>query len=407
MPTKASPVSSAGFGLFTLLFKLLLIFLTSQFFLNSEWFRYLSSDLSVWTDFLTKCRMGLIPYVDFTREYPVGAGALYWMLSWFWNPASGLNHFIFIHAVAMAFFDSINAVLFFLILEKLRVKPRERILWTIIFVCLPTALFLTPFRFESTVLLFVLWGYLKYLENQFFQAVFLWSLGAQIKWFPFVIVAALVLQKGQKLLALRLIGLCLGVTLACNLPFLILCYLKNGNGWNFFSTYFYHVHRPLYWDTVLGAAELWFGPISWERWASLWSGAAMVVLFFYKPRLRFEFKVASVLMVAFVLNRIYSTQFNLWFYPFLIFGLLSLPVQSAGRVRLVTCFVCLELLNILVYPFGFAASLNEMHEFLPLIALHKGGAGTVIFSGAIALRALILVGMFLLMLRKDQVSVRS
>jgi hypothetical protein len=158
----------------------------------------------------------------------------------------------------------------------------------------------------------------------------------------------------------------------------------------------FHLRRPLYWDTLLGVGQIWLGPLPWERHAGLWSLGLMLLAVVIKPRMKIEDKGVLVCLAGVLFNRIYSTQFNLWFYPFLILGILA----SGGRRRraLVVVFVILDVLNVIVYPFSFAGAVAEMGGFFPWSA-RESGPWTVVFSAAIALRTLAVTVLAALLLR--------
>jgi hypothetical protein len=104
--------------------------------------------------------------------------------------------------------------------------------------------------------------------------------------------------------------------------------------------------------------------------------------------MRLEYKGALLCIAAILFNRIHSTQFHLWFYPFLILGLLAEPRPTLRRI--VPLLVVLDLVNVLVYPFAFAHAYGEMGGFTPFSARAAGGAWTAVFSAAIVLRAVLL-----------------
>jgi hypothetical protein len=55
---------------------------------RSAWMPHLVQDIVSWRSFLEQSRLGLVPYVDFSKEYPVGGGLLYWALAWLVDPAT-------------------------------------------------------------------------------------------------------------------------------------------------------------------------------------------------------------------------------------------------------------------------------------------------------------------------------
>jgi hypothetical protein len=72
---------------------------------------HLKYDLETWREYLQHLRQGGIPYVDFPREYPVGAGAFYWLLSPLFHAYSE-PHDIHMHCAVMSGIDVLNTALF-------------------------------------------------------------------------------------------------------------------------------------------------------------------------------------------------------------------------------------------------------------------------------------------------------
>ena len=160
----------------------------------------------------------------------------------------------------------------------------------------------------------------------------------------------------------------------------------------------FHVKRPLYWDTLLGVGQIWLGPLPWERYAGLWSLVFMLAAVVVRPRLPIEYKGVLVCLAAVFFNRIYSTQFNLWFYPLLILG--ALGEDERGRRRVLAFFAVLDLLNVLVYPVSFAGAVEEMGGFFPSGAREAGGSWTKVFSAAIVLRTMVVAALAFWLLRR-------
>jgi hypothetical protein len=159
----------------------------------------------------------------------------------------------------------------------------------------------------------------------------------------------------------------------------------------------FHVKRPLYWDTLLGVGQIWLGPLPWERYAGLWSLVLMLAAVVVRPRMSIEYKGVLICLAAVFFNRIYSTQFNLWFYPFLILGMLG--DDRGDRRRIAVTFVILDLLNVLIYPISFAGAVAEMGGFFPGAA-RAAGRWTVVFSAAIVLRTVVVAVLALLILMR-------
>jgi hypothetical protein len=124
----------------------------------------------------------------------------------------------------------------------------------------------------------------------------------------------------------------------------------------------------------------------------------MLLAVVVRPRMAIEYKGVLVCLAGIVFNRIYSTQFNLWFYPLLLLGILA-DDDARRRRWLVWTFVVLDVLNVIVYPFSFAGAVAEMGGFFPGAARAGGGGSTVVFSAAIVLRTVVVVGLAAFLLR--------
>jgi hypothetical protein len=95
--------------------------------------------------------------------------------------------------------------------------------------------------------------------------------------------------------------------------------------------------------------------------------------------MRLEDKGALVCIAAILANRIHSTQFHLWFYPFVILGLLAEPARAVRRM--VPLLAALDLTNVLVYPFAFAYAYGEMDGFAPFAARAAGAMDRRLLRG--------------------------
>lgn len=356
---------------------------------RSPWMPHLVQDIVSWRRFLEQSRAGLVPYVDFSKEYPVGAGLLYWALGGLVDPAD-TKGVVLLHAALMSAVDVANAALFYRIATAV---DRGRALPAALFFALnPTALILGPVRYEGVVVSLVLLGYLCHQTGRPLRAVAWWSLGCWLKWFPSFFIAAqeyrgLVVDK-LRWRWLKAAALFLAVGAAVNLPFVLLAWRKHGNLEHWLWPYRFHATRPLYWDTLLGVGQIWLGPLPFERYASLWTLGLVVAALAVRPRMGLPAKGALVCIAAILFNRIHSTQFHLWFYPFLILALVTEP--AAALRRAVPLVLCLDLLNVLVYPFAFSYAYAEMGGFEPLSARAGGGPWTAVFSAAIVARAALL-----------------
>lgn len=367
---------------------------------DTAYVSHMVQDLRTWHDFFVWARAGLVPYVDFTKEYPVGAGLLYWMLVPFVDPEN-LRQTVLVHGLAMGAVDLVNVTVIYGLLRER--NPSRALAFTLAFSLNVTALLLGPLRFESVLVLFTLLGYRAASRGRSLRAAAWWSLGFWVKWAPAFFLAAqewkLWARARRRWHWAGAMAVFVGVAAALNGPFVAAAWRHGGLAllaapWRF------HVTRPLYWDTLLGVGQLWLGPLPWERYGSVWTIGLVLLALFLRPALRLEYKGALLCLAAIVFNRIYSAQFHLWFYPLLLLGGIT---ESVPRLRwLLALAATLDLLNFVVFPLSFALGLGEMGGFFPYAARDNGGAWTAIFSAAIVLRTVALVGLAVFLLRAPE-----
>ncbi len=377
--------------------------ITVGFLLTDLWHTQVAShlvqDIRTWRDFFVDTQAGAIPYVTITKEYPVLGGILYWLMSPFVRP-DDLRQTILVHAVFMTVADLVNTVLFFRLARE--IAPRWAFAATLLLGLNLTAIVTSPVRYESWIVTFVLLGYTAQRRRRFLWAAFFWSIGCGLKWYPAFFLAA---QEWRLLVVERRRGHWLAagavfaaVTAALNLPFALGAWRETGSFDNWTWPYRFHANRPLYWDTLLGVGQIWLGPLPWERYAGLWSLVLMLAAVVVRPRMGLEYKGVLVCLAAVLFNRIYSTQFNLWFYPFLFLG--ALGDDERGRRQVLAWFVALDVLNVIIYPFSFAGAVAEMGGFFPGAARAAGRGATLVFSAAICLRTVVVAGLGALILRR-------
>jgi len=359
---------------------------------------HLVQDLRTWREFFLATQAGAIPYVHLTKEYPVLGGILYWLMSPFVD-ADDLKQTIVVHAVFMGVADLLNAAIFFRLARAL--APRWALAATLLLNLNLTALVTAPFRYESWIVTFVLLGYAAHRRRRYLWSTAWWSMGSGLKWYPAFFIAAqewrLLVVERRRRHWLAAGAVMAAVTAAINLPFALMTLRQNGSLAYWLAPYLFHIHRPLYWDTLIGVGQIWLGPLPWERFAGLWTLALMLAAIVVRPRMGIEYKGVLVCLAAVFFNRIYSTQFNLWFYPFLILGALQDDPGRRRRVALVAAV--LDVLNVIVYPLSFAGAVEEMGGFFPFAARQEGGLWTVVFSAAIVARTVVVVFLAALLLR--------
>jgi hypothetical protein len=381
------------------LWKAMALGLLVTLFWDAPWVSHLVQDIRTWHGFFRSTQAGRVPYVDVTREYPVLGGALYWAMSPFVE-ADDLRQTVLVHGLFMLAADVLNAVLFYRLARG--VQPSLALPATLLFGLNLTSLVMGPVRYEPWVTMFVLLGLASHRQGRYDCATFWWAVGCGLKWYPAFFVAAqeyrLWRVGGRRTHWIRAALVFAGVTAAVNAPFLIAAW-RAGRVSNWLAPYFFHAGRPLYWDTLLGVGQIWLGPLSWERHAGVWSLGLMLVAIVVKPSMPVEAKGVLVCLAAVLFNRIYSTQFNLWFYPLLI--LAALGASEARRNGLLLLMVLLDFLNVMVFPTTFTPAVAEMGGFFPFAARDAGGPWTVAFSWMIVARALVVLALAASLWRLD------
>lgn len=353
---------------------------------SSPYVRHIVVDVWGWLEFWKQTARGLVPYVHVTKEYPVGAGLVYWGLGAFIDPETTPVEILRIHGTLMALCDAASAALLFALLAP--AGRRRALAFALAFALTPTAVVLSPVRFESVVVLIALSGYALHRAGRKVAAAAVWAAGAWVKWFPAFFVAAQELpglRAGRHRPWLRAAAAFLLVSVALNGPFLLYGWLEDGSADAWLATYRFHLRRHLYWDTVLGVAQLWTGAIPWERHAAHLSGGLLLLAVFMGARRGIAVTAVLVGAATLVVNRVYSPQFHLWFAPFV---LLLAAEAGARRARaLLALFALVEVLNVVVYPLAFTRALLELGDFAVLAARERGGPWTIAFSVAVLARS--------------------
>jgi alpha-1,2-glucosyltransferase len=352
---------------------------------DASWLGHVKADLWSWREFFRDSQANRIPYVDMHREYPVLASWLYWLLAHLMNLKSDFSIQL-VHAGCMALGDVVNAGLFYMLARD--VNPRLALPCTLLVSLSLTGLVLGPYRFDGFMVMSLLIGYRLHKQDRPLLAAAVWSVGCAIKWFPAFLLAIQEVEaffvRKQRWRWLKTGAVFALVQIAINGPLLVGARLKNGNIDNWTYTYTYHADRPLSADTVLGLMQLITGKAPLEHYAAHWSLVLILAAIVLKPTNPLPFKVVLVSVAALILNRIYSPQFNLWFYPFLM--LVVMQVERKRALWLLVAYLVLDFVNMQVYPFAFTKALDEMKDFLPRRAFRKGGEWTALWSLCIVLR---------------------
>jgi hypothetical protein len=390
-PAKDNPAAVWRAASVVALWKLMALGLLVTLFWDAPWVSHLVQDIRTWRAFFLSTQAGLVPYVDITKEYPVLGGALYWAMSPF-VVADDLRQTVVVHGLFMLAADVLNTVLFYRLARG--ILPALALPATLLFALNLTSLVTGPVRYEPWVTTFVLLGLAAHRRGRYDRATFWWAIGCGLKWYPAFFVAAqeyrLWRVDGRRTHWIRAALVFAAATAVVNVPFLVAAW-REGTVDNWLAPYLFHARRPLYWDTLLGVGQIWLGPLPWERHAGLWSLGLMVAAIVFRPSMPLEGKGVLICLAAVFFNRIYSTQFNLWFYPLLI--LAALGADEARRRTLLFLMVLLDFLNVMVFPTTFTPAVAEMGGFFPFAARDGGGPWTVAFSWVIVARALVVLAL--------------
>lgn len=388
------------------LVKMAVLFSYATWFQGSAWLGHMLVDIWGWLEFYKRTAVGQIPYVDFHKEYPVSMGYFYWLMGALISRRHLVESLVTVHAVVMSVVDVVNSYLFYRIL--LQLKVRRALFYALLFSLNLTVLILSPLRHEAIVTLFLLlglrhWVFIRTVpqlevpgsSKNARALAFFWGLGATLKWYPGVYFFAqwLMWLRARRWQLSFVTALIAGaIFIGMQLPSIVGGWLQNGNVDQWWATYAFHIHRPLYWDTVIGVLTLFFGEISFERSLSLFSTLLMIGLAVFPLSMNVLKKGILTCIAALVFNRVYSTQFHLWFYPLLLLVIALDDDRRLARLWL-WLFIALDVINVLIYPFSFAGVLDEIQSFGPFMALRSHGPWIWIFSSAIVVRAVLLVAL--------------
>ncbi|MFH1808728.1 MAG: hypothetical protein ABIJ09_08280 [Pseudomonadota bacterium] len=364
----------------------------------SDWLVHLVADVRSWVPFWWDCQHGGVPYVSVPKEYAVAVGLLYWALSPLMDLETGsLLPVLLTHAIVMSIVDVLNAGLFYRLLW--RRNNRRALVLALALVALPTAALLAPFRFESVVVLSVLLGLTARERGHPLLATAAWSVGCWLKWYPVFFVAVQVIEAwrlGQRRQAAVCCGLFAAIAVALNLPFIVGALVVNGSLDSWTITYTFHAGRAVSFDTLLGCCRLWLGDVPGGSVVLAGSAALALTVLLVRRSWSFETRCALTCMATLICNQVYSAQFNLWFYPFVLLILAQARDPRWPAVLL----LALDLSNVAVYPFVYARVVDELDGFTPAAAADRGGVWSIVFTLAVVFRAGLLFALGLWLARR-------
>lgn len=380
--------------------KSLLFFLYIYFCWDTYWNGDLTNDLNGWIDFLSKTEKGQIPYIDFSREYPPIAGFFFYFLRGV-LPYHDFTSFAHFHAYLFTSIDCINTVIFALILKRMQVT--RIYLPLLLFSLNLTTLILSPFRFEALLVLTILPGIYFLVIERIYLAAFVWGFGFNVKWFTAFLL--LILVRRYFHCVKKVILLCASFVLPIALVNIVLGFLVVQHGHSLsilLDPIKFHLDRALYWDTMIGATIMWGGPDWVEHYLDKFSFLLMILSILILPGRSLSITAVVVGCSMLFLNRIYSPQFHLWFYPFLILEISRIYKQSEyeeetkrsewlyyGRELTIT-FIALDFINVSIFPFLFTKLGEEVHSFQRFSAWEHGGLMATVNLWLVTSRTLLL-----------------
>lgn len=351
---------------------------------SSMMFYWLVGDVEHWQTFWRTLQEGQIPYVDFTREYPVGATLFYASLYPFFSTLTSVADKVSavgLHGVIFSLIDIANFFLLFKVLNVFKVK--RALIYAIAFFLLPTALVMSPFRFDNVVVMSILLGLWAHAEGRIVLRDIAWSLGCWLKWYPIVLIGTygisqLVRKRDWKAFW-KTSATFIVITILINGPFLAMSMSKYGNIDQWIATYTFHSKREAAFDSLWGFMWLWN---EWMLSRNVLQNIMLIsvvgtwILTWSWPS---AIRCCLCLEVFLFTNRVYSPQFHLWIIP-LVFLFMDGLSDSMRRKTWITLSVW-EITNILVFPLTYTMMAQEF-------STREFGTGRLWFSIFIIIRTL-------------------
>lgn len=335
-------------------------------------------DMDTWFDMFKKLGKGIYPIIDYEKEYPSGAVALYLLLSAFYNSK---NQFIIFHGLFMLVVYLIS----FIYLLKLTHK-----IWAILIYCFsPTIFILNHVRFDIVPVTLVLAGFYYYKKGYLYLPSILLGIAASIKWFPMFMIIAMgieqIIHYKNPRQAIKIFFISFMAYAVIDMPFITLNLIKYGNIQNWLSTYTARVWQAPYSDTLISLLRI-FHEIELPNIYPTLITLGLLLLVTILPHPRNAMPRYVLYCLAFLLfNKIYSPQFHFWFLPLLLIYIAQTSRSGFGFIIV----ILLEILNIAIYPFSFSLIIRDLGNFslgtlFPIPSFN-------IFTVSIILRAIILL----------------
>lgn len=315
---------------------------------------FLTEDLYLYYDLASKFFQGQIPYKDYFFDYFPGA-FLFFVLPRF------LTASVFYYLVI---FLSLTTTLFFLqllfLIKKWEKTQREKI-WLIFLILSGVLIFpLSLIRFDLVPTLLTLLAVNSFLTNKTLKSDVFLALGTVTKIFPAVLMPLFLVHLWRKKMKMRIFKVIFVYFLTCAVfisPFIFL-----GGGQGLMQVVNYHLNRTiqieslpasvLLFSTYLGntvntfnAFSSWnVGSPNWDLRVSqfffvLWLFSFVLIYFwFYRQTKKLKgfgqqdfLILKGVLMVILVFigfNKVFSPQYLIWLWPFVLWYMLYLPSEK-------------------------------------------------------------------------------
>lgn len=341
--------------------KVLFIFSIAKYYNQNHYIQFIYTDVTKWIDELIKpVKVGLIPLVDFGKEYPIGAVIIHWLLTPFYK---GVSQFLLLYGFIMFIFDISATIYIFLIA---RLEKRRELLWLLgIWLFSPTIIILNPVRFDIIPALICLMAYYYWRKGNALLPGILLGIGTSIKWFPLFLIIPIVLNEffvNKNLRKAVGISLLAGTSyIVINLPFLFLNLTRYGSLEMWLSPYTEQLNRFSYPDTIVGLINKFWTHVDLGILPILITAVLMLLVIFLYTNKNVA-KKYILLCIAFLLfNTVYSPQFHIWFIPFMLLCLGERPYTK-------TTIITLELLNIMIFPITFSWLWESSNIFILCVA---------------------------------------
>jgi hypothetical protein len=282
-------------------------------------------DVNVYYNYITIMKTGLLPYIDFTIEYPVLFGLFLFLLSFI--PYNNFMGFVILYTLISILLFILTQIIIFGVQKNLKFNELYSLKLILIWNISLTTLILMVIRYEIILILLtcgVFYFFQRYKitlnENFMYLAIIFTIVGFNFKWFPIFLLPILILESKTIKIQLKRLIISISLIILINLPFLIL----NFQGW--LNSYLFHFNRSPNTDSFHHFLLEIFGPsYDYLQILLVLLGISIGLMTIFKLR-KVEIDLTVLLssyvffcLLFFVLNKVFSPQFLLWILPVFIF----------------------------------------------------------------------------------------